>query len=154
MRRVNTPSRKLCTPTSVRRATVVSQAVPRRRRGGVAAELATVLPLLTLITFGSIQVANTIHFKQALTCAAFEGTRLATGVTANRARMESRVQAILDARGVVGATITITPAGDLLMTPAGTPISISITAPIAGNVNGPHFIQFSDTITATGRTVH
>lgn len=142
------PKRCRRTPFSVR------PAGSHRRRGGVAAELATVLPLLTLITFGSIQIANTIHFKQALTCAAFEGTRLATGLTADRTRMEQRVQAILDARGIVGATITITPAGDLLMTPPGTPISISITAPIAGNVEGPQFIQFSDTMTATGRTVH
>ncbi len=125
-----------------------------KRHGGIAAELAMVLPLLSLITFGSIQVANTIHFKQALTCAAFEGTRLATGVTANRARIEERVQAMLDARHVVNATITITPDGDLLLTPSGTPIAISITAPITGNVTGPSFVQFSNSITVTGRTVH
>ncbi|MGV3485924.1 MAG: TadE/TadG family type IV pilus assembly protein [Planctomycetaceae bacterium] len=125
-----------------------------RRRGGVAAELAMVLPILCLITFGSMQVANTIHFKQALTCAAFEGTRMASGETADRDKMIQRIQAILDARKVINAKITITPGGDLRELPPGTPVTISITAPISGNVKGPNFVQFSSSITATGRTVH
>jgi Flp pilus assembly protein TadG len=133
---------------------LTGETIAPRRAGAIAVELATVLPLLCLITFGSIQVANTIHFKQALTVAAFEGTRLATGVTANRAVMQSRIQAMLDARHVTGATVTIAPAGDLLLVPSGTPITITITAPIAGNVNGPSFVQFSNSITVTGRTVH
>ena len=148
MYRLNHPKRFASRPSSARSNDA------RKRFGAIAAELATVLPLLSLITFGSIQVANTIHFKQALTSAAFEGTRLATGVTADRTRIEERVRAMLDARRVVGATISITPAGNLLLTPAGTPIAISITAPIAGNVTGPTFVQFSSTITVTGRTVH
>ena len=113
-----------------------------------------VLPLLCLITFGSMQVANTIHFKQALTCAAFEGTRMASGETADRDKMIQRIQAILDARKVINATIKITPGGDLRKLAAGTPVTISITAPVKGNVKGPNFVQFSNSITATGRTVH
>ncbi len=125
-----------------------------RRRGAAAAELATMLPLLCLITFGSIQAANTIHFKQGLTTAAFEGTRVATGVTATQQRIIDRVQAMLDARQITGATIAVDPSSDLVTVPFGTPIAISITAPISGNVSGPTFIQFSDTITVTGRTLH
>ena len=138
------------------RSAIPKLQVDRRNRtksGSVAAELAAILPLLTLITFGSIQVANTIHFKQALTSAAFEGTRLATGATANRQQIEDRVQAMLDARRVVGAEISITPAGELRQLPTGTQIDISVSAPTASNVTGPSFVLFTNTITATGRTI-
>ncbi len=124
-----------------------------KRRGAVAAELATVLPLLALITFGSIQVANTIHFKQALTTAAFEGTRASTGPSITRAQIEARVNAVLNARRIIGATVSITPAGEIFALPPRTQIAITITAPISGNVTGPSFVTLSDSITVTGRTI-
>lgn len=115
----------------------------KHRRGAAVVELAIILPLLMLLVFGTVQSCNAIHLRQALVTAAFEGSRVVTRDSATREDVIARCNNILDARGVTGYAITITPNQPLHTIDDGTNVSIRIEAPIAGNVIGPNFLQFT-----------
>ncbi|MEM9412792.1 MAG: TadE family protein [Planctomycetota bacterium] len=48
------------------------------RRGGAVVEMAVILPVLAIITFGIMECMNTIHTQQSLTICAYEGARVTT----------------------------------------------------------------------------
>lgn len=110
-------------------------------------ELALCLPILLIITFGSIEAANSIYLKQTLTEVAYETARIAAtqGHTEQDAR--TRAAEILAARGISDAVVEITPAIDA-NTVAGTPITIHITAPSSSNSIGPQ-MYFQDATMST-----
>ncbi len=115
--------------------------------------MAVITPILCLMTFGAIQVANTLHFKQKLTSSAFEGVRMLGSGEADRAKIESRVMALLTARNVQGGTVAISPTSDLATLSPGSVVSVSVTAPLSQNVSGPNLIVFKDQLTVVGTTV-
>jgi Flp pilus assembly protein TadG len=128
---------------------------PRRaarpsRHGSVVTELAVVAPLLVLFTFGSIQVCNTAHLKQALTSAVYEGTRLVPQRDATREVVEQMMTQILVARGVSGVSLQIDPPGPLADLSPGQLVTIQVSAPTEGNVVGPSLITFQQVLTAEG----
>ena len=122
----------------------------RRADGAAAVELAVVLPLIMLIVFGAIQTCNAIHLKQALVTSVFEGTRIVSRRTATRDLAITRMEQILDARGVQGYQITITPAAELVNIDDGTLITVTVTAPSVQNIGGPNFVDFGLQISASG----
>jgi hypothetical protein len=132
----------------------MSLRVPRKfdctdRRGSAVVELALVLPLLMAIVFGAIQACNTIHAKQALVSAAYEGTRVVARPDATLAQTRRSIEAILDARSIQDYEISIVPGTELQPVPDGRRITIGITAPTAGNVFGPKFFDFSTELSVT-----
>lgn len=119
------------------------------RRGAAVVELALVIPLLMAIVFGAMQACNTIHVKQALVAAAYEGTRVIAKPSADLAQTRRSIAAILDARGIQNYQITISPNAELQPVPDGRQIRITVTAPTAGNVVGPNFFNFADRLSIT-----
>lgn len=117
------------------------------RQGVSAVELALILPLLMLLVFGAVQSCNTIHLKQAMVTAAFEGSRVVSRDSATREDVINRCSAILQARNVTNFTITLTPNRPLDEIANGDTVSIRIDAPTAGNVVGPSFLQFNGPMT-------
>ena len=74
------------------------------RRGTAAVECALVLPLVFLLTAGTIEMCSTIFLRESVTLAAHEGARAAIGRHATTADVAAAVDAILAIRGVdVGA---------------------------------------------------
>lgn len=124
-----------------------------RRKGAIVAEMAVITPILCLLTFGAIQVANTLHFKQKLTSSVFEGVRMVGSGEADRTKIESRVLALLTARNVKGATVSISPAGDLAALAPGSVVSVNVVAPISRNVTGPNLVVFKNQLSVVGKTV-
>lgn len=114
------------------------------RKAAVTVELALVLPLLAAIVFGAIQACNTIHLKQALVSAAYEGTRVVAKPSATLAQTQNAIAAMLDARGVEGYQITINPNEEFLATPDGRRITIVVSAPTSRNVVGPKFFNYAN----------
>lgn len=100
----------------------------RNRNGVAAVEAAILLPLMFVIVFGAIEVANGIFLRQSLTVAAYEGARSATRPGGTSQLAEQRVREVLEARGVSDETVTITP-NVTSLTPRGTMVTITVTAP-------------------------
>ena len=119
------------------------------RKAAATVELAFVLPLLAAIVFGAIQACNTIHLKQALVSATYEGTRVVAKPSATIAETRNAVAAILDARGVVGYQVTITPNTELNPRPDGRQIRITVSAPTDRNVVGPKFFNYTNRMRVT-----
>jgi Flp pilus assembly protein TadG len=83
------------------------------------------LPVLVLLAFGSIELANMVHLRQSLSIAAYEGARVATRPGATSAQADTRIAEILSVRGVAEYTVQYSPAitGSLAR---GTMISVDI----------------------------
>ncbi|MFV0444769.1 MAG: TadE family protein [Planctomycetaceae bacterium] len=101
-----------------------------------AVEFAFCLPLILLITFGSIEAANGIYLKQIVTQSAYEGARVATTVGATESEAIAFSQQVLDSRGISGATIQVHPNIDA-NTPPGTEVTVTVSAPSNSNAVAP-----------------
>ncbi|MDC0936109.1 pilus assembly protein [Pirellulales bacterium] len=99
-------------------------------------ELAVCLPIIVLVLFGSIQACNLIYLKYGTVSAAYEGALELSKSNASNSSVESRVQQVLDAQNVTGATITIEPVGtNIAQVAAGSTITIVVDAPVSGNIS-------------------
>lgn len=124
---------------------------PRRnklgqRRGNAAVELAITLPAMATIILGSVEVCGLIYNKQALVTAAYECAGVAINATGTNDQVQARLTEIATQRGIVGAAVRTTPA-NIEKLPRGNPITVLVTAPVAGNslvslpIYGPSTIQ-------------
>jgi Flp pilus assembly protein TadG len=118
------------------------------RKGAALVELAVSLPILLLLTFGSIEATNALVLKQTLTETAYETARMATNQGETEADALVRAEEILTSRSVEDAVITITP-NVTATTPAGTEITVTISAPASSNSIGPHWYYKGSTLSAT-----
>lgn len=117
------------------------------RRGVAAAEFAVCLPVIVLIVLATIEACTMVFLKQSLSIAAYEGARAALSQNATNADVQRVAQQVLTERGVSGGTVTIDPA-DLTSAAPGEYLTISVTAPAAGNAVIP--IRFYRGRTLTG----
>ena len=106
------------------------------RRGLAATETAIMLPLLVIVVFGAIELANGIFLQQTLSVAAYEGARALCRPGATRQEGEQRIAEVLLARDVDDYDIDISPA-ITATTPRNTEITVSITAPASEYSVGP-----------------
>lgn len=122
-----------------------------RLRSGIATvELAICIPVLTLIVFGSIQATNLIFLQHAATAAAYEGSLEMAKSNATNASVQARIQQVLDARGIGNTTIDILPAGtDIAQTPAGTLLTVQVTADVRSNTTIFGFFSMQNQVTGT-----
>lgn len=72
----------------------------RRRKGIATAECALCLPILFLITLGTIEVCSAIFLKEAVTIAAYEGARVGIARRGTDNSAESRIEEFLTERGI------------------------------------------------------
>jgi Flp pilus assembly protein TadG len=119
----------------------------RNRQGAVLVELALCLPILLLLTFAAIEASNAIVLKQTLVETAYETARIATTQGHSQSDALQRANEILSARKIANAEIEIEPAVTPT-TPAGTTISVIISAPAASNSVGPHWYFRNSTMSA------
>ena len=111
-------------------------------------ELALCLPILLIITFGSIEAANSISLKQALTEVAYEAARIA--VAQGRTEQDARTRAteILAARNIDNATVEISPKIKSTTKP-GTEVTVTISAPAESGSVAPQWYFRGTTMSAT-----
>lgn len=124
----------------------------QRERPGVAAvEFAVCLPVLVLAVMGSIEACTMVFLKESLTVAAYEGSRVALQPAATEADVAARCQEVLTERGVLGGTVQVTPS-DIIATPAGDPVEVSVSAPCEANAVIPVWF-YGGTIMSGSSTV-
>jgi Flp pilus assembly protein TadG len=113
----------------------------QRRRGIEVAELAFSLPVLIVITFGTLETCQLLFTKQSLAVAAYEAGRVAARSEGTTEEALNRFNQIATARRLQSSTITITPA-DVDEVAVGETIRIDVTAPVASN-NSTHLVLFN-----------
>lgn len=106
----------------------VSRRRANKRRGTAVIETAVAIPAIALLVFGSIEAANSIFVKQALTSAAFEAASAASKSGASDAAVRAHCEQVLDARGITERTIDITPIVEPNMD-GGTVFTVTVAAP-------------------------
>ncbi len=127
----------------------------QRRRGAAVVECAMVLPVLFLLTFGTIEASSTIFLKEAATIAAYEGAREAVKRRATTQDAATAATTILDQRGVAsgGRIITVSP------NPTGAailePITVTVSVPTNGNtvIPAPNWFTWFGNMRVTGTVV-
>jgi len=103
-----------------------------RRRGVAAVEAAFCIPIVILLMFGTLEACSAIFLRESLTVAAYEGARVGVRRRATFEMVEDQCNAVLEARGIVNATVTITP-NDFNTLSALEPITVTVSAPLEGN---------------------
>ena len=109
-----------------------SQRRPRRRSGNSAVELAITLPLMMTIVFGSVEVCQLIHSRQAIEAAAYQCALIAIDSEGTDVDVQARMNEILTQRGVLSGSVVTTPLS-IEGLPRGSNISVVVTAPFADN---------------------
>ena len=105
----------------------------KRRNAAATVEAALVLPILFLMLFGGWEFARINVIRNTMDNAAYTSAResMLPGTTQNKIKAQG--QAVLDAVGVTGATISVTPSN---ITTNTDKVTIDITVPIAQNSLG------------------
>lgn len=130
-----------------RRSLTNRRSLANGRAGVAAAELAVCLPVLFLVIFGSIEACNAIFLRQALNEAAYEGAMVGLKRNSTSAQIQQRVEEILAARNVSGATIFAGEGSDPVEAlNAGDRFRVIVSANVTGNVSGPRLFFGSSTL--------
>ncbi|MBN1908246.1 MAG: pilus assembly protein [Pirellulales bacterium] len=105
----------------------------RHRRGAAAVEFAIVAPVFFLMILGMIELGRGVMVQQVITNASREGARLAVLPGTTTADVEERVDGVLEAAGINGATIEILDGAGNPLNPAdagyGEVINVTVSIP-------------------------
>lgn len=113
-------------------------------------EFAICLPLIMMLVFGSIEAANAIFLRQALTATAYESAQVACGIGGGSTEAQTRASQVLKARNVKKGTVKISP-NITASTPAGTTVTVTVSAPATSNSVSP--LWFLQKITVKSKVV-
>lgn len=107
-----------------------------RRSGSAMVEMGVCLPVVLLVVFSAIELADGIFLKQSLAVGAYEAARVVTRPGGIHSAGIARGEEILAARGVSQFQLTISP--DVQANTArGTHISVTAEAPLGAFTVGP-----------------
>jgi len=125
----------------------MNRKINAQRKGAAAAEFALVIPMLLILTFGTIEVCSAFFLTKTCKIAAHEGARVAIRQMATDADVVAQVKATLTARGVdaeaTGVQIQTNRKPE--ETDVLEELHVSVTVPMAGNgiVPNPFYSWFS-----------
>ena len=109
------------------------QTPPSKRLGAAAVEVALTLPILLLFTFAGWEFSRINAMRNTMENAAYEAARESMLPGATLEKVQSQANAVLDGIGIVGTTVSMTPA---IIDHDTDDVTISITAPVAANSLG------------------
>lgn len=118
------------------------------RSGTAAAELAVTLPLLVILVFGSMEMANAVFLRQSLNVGAYEAAKVVTRPGSNEELARTRCEEVLAVRKVSNYTLTFSPTVTTA-TPRGTAVTVTLTAPASNLSYGPVRFMAGRSITST-----
>lgn len=102
------------------------------RQGAALVEFAVILPVLVLMFFGTVEACSMINLEQSLKVAAYEATRVALVPGTNSGNVSAAANQVLSDRRIAGGTVSMSPS-DPSGAPTGSYISVTVSAPAAGN---------------------
>jgi len=98
-----------------------------KRRGIAAIETAVTLPILAFLTFGSLELSNMIFLRQTMTIASYEGSRSVTRPGGSQGLAQTRIQEVMNARGITSYTVAFTPVVTTA-TARGTMVQVTVSS--------------------------
>lgn len=129
-----------------------------RARPGVAmVELASILPVLSLLAFATIEASRMCMVAQIMANAARDGCRVAVVASSANSDVTTRVNAALEAAGfspsaIAAVTTTISPS-DVTTATSGSSITVTLSVPFGGVNWLPAPFFYSATTQVTGGAV-
>jgi len=112
------------------------RATSNKRRGLAVVEFAICAPLLLIMVFGTIEVANYIHFRQITVTASYETALRATAIGGTEEEALAQGKMALAGYGIDDGTISFSPRVDA-NTPSGTLITVTVSISRAKYVSSP-----------------
>ena len=134
------------------RKAIRHNAVTSTRKAAAVVELAICLPLLLLLVFGGIETSGALHLSQTLHASAYEAVRVAVQRTSTNAIATTAANRILTGARVVNGTVRISDS-DVSKVPQGNSITVTVSAPYAGNQMTSTYFFRGKTLTARGTMV-
>ena len=101
-----------------------------RRRGAVVVEFAIAFPVLLLFFVFMWEFSRAEMIRQTAASAAYEGARQAIVTGGSAGDATQMVNAIMQAVGISGASVVVTPS---VVTSATPSVQVDVTVPMAGN---------------------
>lgn len=121
----------------------------RRRRGVATIEFAMVLPVLLILTIGTLDLCSLMFLRESVVLAAYEGARQGVNRGQTNADVIARVNEFLNERNIVhsGNTVTISAPG---FGGAATleAVTVTVTVPTDGNLLIPSELFGGMTVSA------
>lgn len=106
-----------------------------KRRGVATIEFALVLPVLMILTLGTIDVCSVIFLRESATLAAYEGARQGVGRGNTNADVVSRVQQFLDERDInYGAGVCEISSPGFASAETLENVTVTVNIPATGNL--------------------
>lgn len=90
-----------------------------KRRGGAVVELAVCLPLLAILTLGSIEGTGKIFLRQAAVQAAYESAKELADRSGDIAKARVRAEEVLASRNITSGQIQFIPSDPTALLPGG-----------------------------------
>ena len=106
------------------------------RRANALVELVVSLPILFLLTFGGIEACNLNHLQQCAVQVSYQGALRGVVSGSTEAEVKALMQALLDARNIEKATITVVGPGGAAFDSlaAGSKFKVTTVIPSADNL--------------------
>ena len=106
------------------------------RRGAASVEFAICLPVLFLLTFGTIDICTMIFLNESASLAAYEGARRGVGRGYTNADSTARVVEFLDERGIAYSGGSVVQYSSPGFDDANTleHVTVTVTIPCEGNL--------------------
>lgn len=124
-----------------------------KRRGVATIEFAIVLPVLLILTLGTIDVCSVIFLRESATLAAYEGARQGVGRGNTNADVVSRVQQFLDERDInYGAGVCEISSPGFANAETLENVTVTVNIPTTGNLLIPTD-KFADLIVTASCTM-
>lgn len=123
---LNAPDRLLKAPRRSERDRALRR--PLVKRGLATVEAAVALPLLLVVTLGTIETTSVIFTKQALQSAAQECAREAALPEATVASVEQTMREFVERRDLQDVSVTMSPANPSGLS-AGTTLTVTLSVP-------------------------
>jgi Flp pilus assembly protein TadG len=117
------------------------------RRGTAMVEAAICLPVFVSVMLGLIQLINIVYFRQKISMAGFIGMQAMASPGANDESVRQRVLQVLSDRGIKGCQVAIDPPNKLETADQGKTFTVTLTAPVQGNVPPPTLVPLPTTYT-------
>ncbi len=106
------------------------------------------LPLIVMLVMASLEACTMVFLNHSLSIASYEAVRVAINFDATNSEVEERCDALIEARNVSGALLSISPA-DVATVPRGTPIALTVSAPCDANALIPPWFFGGKTLSVT-----